>query len=289
MAETRLDPALHGMSPFSSARLTVALGQLPCADGDTRRNVDAVLAAIPEAAGQGADLVLFPEEFLTGFSAPPTIGEIALARSGWPLDDIAACAREHNIGVAAGFAERDGSSLYNTTVLIDKRGEPLLYFRKTHLWLGEAQSCALGRRQDEVVEFEGVKVGVLTCYDVEFPEAARCLGLAGAELILVPTGNMYPWEHRHRVFIMARAIENHAFVAYCNRADCGAFYNHTGDSAVIDPFGRVVHEMGAAQGVASCTLHMSLIGGSKREMDYFHDRRPELYGSLAEVPDEAKE
>ena len=71
--------------------------------------------------------------------------------------------------------------------------------------------------------------------------------------------------------------------------DCGAFYNHTGDSAVIDPFGRVVHEMGAAQGVASCTLHMSLIGGSKREMDYFHDRRPELYGSLAEVPDEAKE
>ena len=178
-----------------------------------------------------------------------------------------------------GFLER-AECYYNTTVLTDKGGSPLVFYHKTHLWLAERETCGVGDTLGDAIDFEGAKLGLLTCYDIEFPEAARHLALRGVQVILVPTANMVPWGHHHRVFITARAVENHVFIAYCNRADCGDIYVHTGDSAIVDPLGRLVCDLGANPTVASFALDFSVVDGSRRQMDYLQDRRPGLYGDL---------
>ena len=260
--------------------LFVALAQLRCDDGNTERNTARALQAIQQAAAQGADLILFPELYLTGISfTKKEMEEHGEPREGKHIESILKASKRHHIGVAMGFAEKADQD-YNTTVLTDKTGSPLTFYRKTHLWVGEGEVCKAGAAIGAPVVFEGVKVGLLTCYDIEFPEAARHLALRGAQCILVPTANMVPWERYHRAFIIARALENHLFVAYCNRADCGDYFIHSGDSAIVDPLGRLVCDLGVNTTVATAGLDFSIIAGSRRQMDYMNDRRPELYGEL---------
>jgi predicted amidohydrolase len=260
--------------------LRVALAQLRCSDGDKERNTARACEAIRTAADDGADLVLFPELYLTGILQEPLLAAASEARDGDCVQAIKGACRQHHVGAAIGFVERD-DAYFNTTLLTDKAGTPLQFYRKTHLWVGERERCAAGDVLGQVSEFEGVKFGILTCYDIEFPEAARHLALHGAQCILVPTANMVPWAHHHRVFITARALENHVFVAYCNRSDCGDTYIHTGDSAVVDPLGRLVADLGAGATVACVSLDFSVASGARRQMDDLQDRRPELYSSWA--------
>ena len=260
--------------------LFVALAQIHCNDGDAARNTERAVQAIQEAAAQGADIVVFPELYLTGILF--TQDELAAQsepRDGKHIAAIQKASKEHHIGVVMGFVEK-ADQFYNTTMFTDKSGTPLNFYQKTHLWLGEAESCGAGATIGDPVVFEGVKIGLLVCYDVEFPEAARHLALRGAQCIIVPTANLVPWARHHRVFIIARALENHVFVAYCNRADCGQYYVHTGDSAVVDPLGRIANDLGVNPGVVTTGLDLSIIAGSRRQMDYMNDRRPELYGEI---------
>jgi predicted amidohydrolase len=259
--------------------LFIALAQLRCSDGDTERNTERAVQAIQQAAAQGADLVLFPELYLTGILWESTMAARSEPRDGKYIERIQKASKRHHIGVAMGFVEK-ADQFHNTTMLTDKTGSPLTFYHKTHLWGGEARTCGAGTTIGDPVVFEGVKLGLLVCYDVEFPEAARHLALRGAQCILVPTANLVPWACQHRAFIIARAMENHLFVAYCNRADCGEHYIHTGDSAIVDPFGRLVRDLGANPTVATTGLDFTVIAGSRRELDYIRDRRPELYTEL---------
>ena len=270
--------------------LFIALAQLRSDDGDTERNIERAVQAIQQAAAQGADLILFPELYLTGILfTTKEMEERGESREGKAIEIIQKASRQYHIGVGMGFLEK-ADQFYNTTMLTDKSGSPLTFYQKTHLWLGEGDVCGAGTAIGDPAVFEGVKIGVLTCYDLEFPEPARHLALRGAQCILVPTANLVPWERHHRAFIIARALENHVFVAYCNRADCGKYYVHTGDSAIVDPFGRLVCDLGANPTVVTAGLDFTVIAGSRRQMDYMNDRRPELYGELvaAVVPPAAE-
>jgi 5-aminopentanamidase len=263
--------------------LNIALAQVRCSDGDTGRNTDRALEAIKQAAELGADIVLFPELYLTGIlEGKEQLAAASEPREGAYLQRILQASKRHHVGVAMSFVEK-AERYHNTTMLTDKAGAPLAFYRKTHLWLKENEMLARGETIGEPVAFEGARLGLLTCYDIEFPEPARHLALHGAQCILVPTANMMPWGSHQRISIIARALENHVFVAYCNRADCGSTYVHTGDSAIVDPFGRLVCDLGARPMVGSFAVDFSVCAGSRMEMgpDYFRDRRPELYADLA--------
>ncbi len=99
-------------------------------------------------------------------------------------------ARERNVSVAIGIAEADAGRYYNTTLLIAPDGIALKY-RKTHLWASDRGIFTPGDRYATAL-WNGIRVGLLVCFDIEFPESARALGQLGAELIIVTNGNMDP-------------------------------------------------------------------------------------------------
>ncbi|MDR5662749.1 carbon-nitrogen hydrolase, partial [Burkholderia cenocepacia] len=120
-----------------------------------------------------------------------------------------------DVAVVVGLIENDGGRFYNTTVFVTPNGIALRY-RKTHLWVGEHGVVLPGDRY-ATVEWRGVRIGLLICYDSEFPETGRALAALGAQLILVTDGNMEPYRNVHRTSVTARAMENQVFAAVANR------------------------------------------------------------------------
>ena len=201
--------------------LHIALWQTPHPAG-TAEALQRLDAACAQARAQGAGLLVTPEMFLTGYA----IGAERVAAQAEPADGrlaqaVAAMAQRHGMGIVYGYPERhpDGRP-FNATQFIDADGTRLMNYRKTHLFgdLDRAQFCA-GDAASQVFEHRGWKLGLLICYDVEFPEAVRGLALQGADAVLVPTANMEPFDEVQRVLLPARALENSLYLAYANA--CG--------------------------------------------------------------------
>ncbi|WP_371345973.1 carbon-nitrogen hydrolase family protein [Ancylobacter sp. IITR112] len=238
-------------------------------------------AAAAQAAAGGADLLLAPEMFLTGYN----IGHEAAQATAEPADGpsarrAAAIARAHNIGLCYGYPERgaDGA-VYNSCLLLDKDGGTLLNFRKTHLF-GDLDRAmfAPGEGTAELVRFAGYSIGMLICYDVEFPEAVRALALAGADLVLVPTANMKPYDAVSLYVVPARAFENELFIAYANRCGVEGELDYMGLSCVGDPMGGNLVLAGDGEELVFADLDPARLNEARRLSTHLGDRRPEVYG-----------
>lgn len=213
--------------------MKVELVQIAGRDGDTAHNLERALAAIADCAAD-TELVVFPETHLTGFPSEDNIAALAEPLDGPTVSAVQRVARERNVSVAIGIAEADAGRYYNTTLLIAPDGIALKY-RKTHLWASDRGIFTPGDRYATAL-WNGIRVGLLVCFDIEFPESARALGQLGAELIIVTNGNMDPYGPTHRTAIMARAMENQAYAVMVNRVghgDGGLVF--AGGSAVVDP------------------------------------------------------
>jgi len=213
----------------------IRLYQSTCRDGDLRFNTERALHAIDESAGK-TDLLVFPETYLQGFPTVENIGELAIAISGAVIASLVHAVRQAGISIVIGFAEVDGGRFFNTALLIDESGNICLKFRKSHLYLSDQGVFEPG---DEfpVCHWHGIRVGILICFDIEFPEAARTLALKGADLIVVPDGNMDFSASIHRQMIPVRALENQLHIVMANRVGQGDSYAFGGESQAADPFG----------------------------------------------------
>lgn len=263
--------------------MNIELVQLQGRDGDTAYNLARTLEAIATCAAD-TDLLVFPETQLMGFANAQQLAAVAEPLNGPSLQAVQRAARARNVSVVVGLAENDGGTFYNTSVLVTPEGVALSY-RKTHLWPDERGLFLPGDRFATVL-WNGIRVGILICYDIELPETARALGQLGAELILVTNGNMDPYGPVHRTAIMARAQENQAFAVMVNRVGEG---NNglvfAGGSAAIDPFGRVMFEAGREECRHIVTLDIDLLRAARRDYDYLGDRRLFLSGKQVEHPD----
>ncbi len=255
--------------------LQLELAQISVVDGAAGvggANVQRVLQIIGQRARE-TDLIVFPETTLSGFPTRENIGEVAETIDGPSLTAVRHAAREARVAVAVGLAERDGSRFFNTTVLVDERGEIALRYRKTPLWASDVPCFEPGDRY-EVCSFKGMTVGLLICYDIEFPETARAVASLGADLLIVTNGNMDPFGPVHRRAIMARAMENQMFAALVNRVGSGDDnLTFAGESALIDPFGEVVCEAGRQDTVLRATLDNARLEGAREHYRYLHDAR----------------
>jgi predicted amidohydrolase len=259
--------------------LRVGLAQINVVEGDTSLNLATAAAAVAAAAGEGADLVVLPEMVLTGFLPRDTLHPLAQDPDGPAVRSFRTMAIDNRVAVVAGYPERGASDgvVYNTSSVFGRSGELLTSYHKTHLWDLEGLAITPGEALDSLFTFAGVRFGVLCCFDIEFPEPARALALGGAQCLLVPSGNMMPWDHHHRVYIQARALENHVFVAYTNRAGSSPRYQFPGESALVDPTGRLVAQVGNEPAVVCADVDLRLIEESRRVFDYLRARRPGLY------------
>ena len=262
--------------------LRVALVQLTPVDGDKARNLAAAGEAIAAAARAAAHVVVLPEYVLTGFPAKrmatltePLDGPSVTAfRSMAAAAEVLLVAGLPRVGVAAPGA---AIPIYDTTVVIAPDGELLSIYDKTHLFDREKAVFTPGPAFAPPFAFGGVHFGVLCCFDIEFPETARTLALRGAQCLLVPSANMEPWGEHHRAFVRARALENHAFVAYANAVGASSGYVFEGQSCLVDPLGRLLCDAGRGETVVWGDIDLTLCAKAREVGDYLDERRPDLY------------
>ncbi|VFB22362.1 carbon-nitrogen hydrolase family protein [Pseudomonas fragi] len=267
--------------------MNIELVQLAGRDGDTAYNLSRTLSAIASCADDTA-LLVFPETHLTGFVGGQQLAQVAEPLTGPTLGAVLQAVRERGVSVVVGLAENHHGTFYNTSVLVTPEGIALQY-RKTHLWPSERCDFTPGDRFTTVL-WQGVRVGLLICYDIELPETGRALAQLGAELIIVTNGNMDPYGPVHRTSIMARAQENQAFAVMVNRVgsgDDGLVF--AGGSMVVDPFGRVLLEAGRDQIRHVVALDLDQLKAARRDYDYLKDRRLLLSGEQIEHPDGRRE
>jgi (R)-amidase len=267
--------------------MKVELAQLAGRDNDTAYNLERALEAI-NACAADTQLIMFAESHLMGFPSAESVAQVAEPLDGPTVSAIVVAARERKIAVVVGTAENDNGRFYNTTLLITPEGIALKY-RKTHLWASDRGVFEAGDRYATCL-WNGVRVGLLICYDIEFPETARALAQLGAELLLVTNGNMDPYGPTHRTAIMARAQENQAFALMVNRVeegDGGLLF--AGGSALVDPLGTLLFEASREEGQFAVELDLNRLTAARRDYRYLDDQRLKLPGEVVEHADGVRE
>ena len=259
-------------------RLTIAGLQHPGAPGDVDANLATLAAAARDAKDRGADLLVSPEMFVTGYNIGDRVAELA-AR---PLvEEVARVAAEAGIAVVAGLPELFGDgTVANTAVLVDADGTELARYRKTHLFsdLDRALFVA-GDALGPLVTFRGVRLALLICYDVEFPETVRRAARQGAHAVVVPTAQMEPFAFVAETLIPVRAWENQVYVAYVNRSGAEGDLAYVGRSSIAAPSGEVLAALAPDQpvGLVVAEVDTDVVERAQRANPYLDDLRPDLY------------
>jgi predicted amidohydrolase len=264
--------------------------------------------AVQKAARLGAQLMCFPELYVEGYSMTPDVAHRLAERVDGPsITRVREIAEANGIAIVCPYAEKDESTgealYYDSIAFVGAGGEMLHNYRKTHLFgMAERVNWSFGYtgadKQDayRVGEVNGLAVGVLNCYEAEFPELSRILALKGAKLICIPTAADYyynladgkrtkvPYPDISKNLIPAHAYENDCFVCYCNRSGServgAGTWQYRGNSIICGPHGDVIL---AARNVDTLLLADCIpadYGPTHPEGHYLRNRRPELYGEL---------
>ncbi len=262
--------------------LNVAAVQTHPAFGQVDANLDRALALVPA----GCDLAVLPELFATGYQFVSRDEALAAAESLAPGDapgPILARLLEHaertGTTLVAGLAEREGDRLYNAAVLVRPDGTRGVY-RKVHLFLDEKSIFDAGDLGFPVFAACGTTIGVMICFDWIFPEAARSLALAGAEILAHPSNLLLPW---CQDAMITRCQENMVHALTANRVGTenrtGQSLTFSGRSQVVSPRGERLAALDATEtGAAAAAVRIA----EKDKLftprnDLFADRRPETY------------
>jgi predicted amidohydrolase len=271
--------------------MRLAVFQGPAEPGDVASRLQLLAARARQAAAEGSGLLICPEMYLTGYA----IGAEAARRLAEPADGSSAkaagrIAAEAGIALLYGFPElgADGR-VYNAANLVGRDGQRLLTYRKSHLF-GDLDRgmFAAGDQPLQPVELDGLKIGVLICYDVEFPENVRRWSLAGADLVAVPTALMQPYDFVAHGLVPARAYENQVFLAYANRCDREHDLAYLGLSCIVAPDGSDLARAGRGEELILADIDVAGMAESRRLNTYLADRRPELYAPLVEPQEKGK-
>ncbi|MFB4425895.1 carbon-nitrogen hydrolase family protein [Streptomyces sp. QL37] len=261
--------------------LRTALLQSSGRSGSVDDNLAALDEAAARAAAAGARLLVCPELFLTGYAIGDAVPELAEPADGPAARTIAAISVRHGIAIHYGYPERAGEAVFNAAQLIGPDGAPLANYRKTHLYGGfEEKWFTPGEQPVVQAELDGVRVGLLICYDVEFPENVRAHALAGTELLLVPTALMHPYTFVAESVVPVRAFESQLHIAYVNRAGREGEFDFAGLSCLAGPDGTVRVRAGRGEELLVGEADPGLLAASRAANPYIEDRRPGLYGSL---------
>jgi predicted amidohydrolase len=246
---------------------------------DKAENLGRLRALIEHAAEHGADLVVAPEAAMHDFGPPELpLGPVAEPLDGPFVSGLADVAKRHGITVIAGMFEvADGDRVFNTVVALGPAGELLGSYRKQHLfdalgWL-ESDRLVPGDPADRLVlDVAGMTLGVMTCYDVRFPELARALADDGAQVIVVPSAwvagdnKLEQW----RALTSARAIENVCYMV-------GSVQNpplYTGGSRIVDPWGAELAALDPhAEGIAVAEISAERVAECRAKMPSLANRR----------------
>ncbi len=266
----------------------IAITQIECAVGDVEANVSKACDMISDAASQGADLVLLPEMFTTGFVLAEQ-PELAEPIPGPTTQRFSKAAADGGVWVVAGMAERDPETqdLHNAAAIIGPAGDLVNCYRKVYLYLGERDAMVPGKEAC-LVDLGFAEAGVTICYDYIFPHYVHGLVERGAQLLLHPTAwvmtdECEQWHYpadAYRAQCMTRALENSVFFAssnHCGVCDANGYLRGVGQSAVIAPWGEILAEIPDGEGVVVADVDFTRIEAWRQTAaPYLADRDREI-------------
>ncbi|MCB8877978.1 carbon-nitrogen hydrolase family protein [Acidisoma silvae] len=256
--------------------------QMQPASCDKQANIERIKQAAAAARQVGSGLLVAPEMSITGYAIWDQLSQMAEPRDGFMTQSLTAMARALNIAIVAGMPERAGQDIYNTAVCALPSGQ-LHFYRKCHLFgPDEIRGFRAGEALSPTFEIDGVKAGMLVCYDVEFPEWARALALTGAQLFIVPTAlpKVITNDRVSRLMIPARALENHVMVIYAGLCGSENGLDYQGGSCIVGSDGADLARAGKGEALLTADIG-SKVPGAEHGDPYLHDRRPALYRSLS--------
>ncbi len=262
---------------------TVAVLQQPSLDRRLEESTQIVLRRMEEASSLGADMLLLPEAFLTGYVLPMTNQE-ALAEDSPFLRRICEGAKRLNLAVVATAITRGKEKPRNTAFVVNRQGENILRYDKVHTCAFADEVCLEPGEAFRVCEVDGVRLGVMICYDREYPESARVLMLKGAEIILVPNdcAAMAPRLNA----LSTRAYENMVGIVMANPGGENAGCSCAFSPICWDDEGRPIDNVLMMAGETGEGLHLArfdmdaLRAWREREMMGNTFRHVEAYGPL---------
>jgi len=264
----------------------IACCQTP-ATNNLDQNLEKARQAVSTAAQNGAKVALLPEIF----NCPYT--NEAMKKAGEPLEggktfeSLSHIAKQAGISLVAGsIVEAENGNLYNTALTFSETGKFLGKHRKMHLFDVNLEKVKLQESDvfkpgDQLTIFElaGLKVGVVICYDVRFPELIRLLGLKGADLVMVPaafsitTGSAH-WE----LLLRLRAVDNQLFMAGCSPAPYeGSPYSYYGHSMITSPWGDILAEANTDEDIIYAEIDREKIKDIRARLNLYGHRRTDLY------------
>jgi predicted amidohydrolase len=269
--------------------IKVAACQIDPKLGEVEANLDLIARSVADTAAAGATFTVLPEAAVTGYAFASLSEALPVARKAEAVAErtLAGLAETHRMTIVCGTLEPDADEVFNTALVLLPDGRRYRY-RKMHLpFLGVDRFATPGPDAPSVIESEGLRFGVLICYDLRFPEAARICSLEGADLIALPTNWPVGVEFHPDLFAPARAAENHCYVLAADRVGTERGTTFMGRSLLVDYDGKVLARAGDGEELltgeidpeAARATHVQRRPG-EHEWDTIGDRRPGLYERL---------
>jgi predicted amidohydrolase len=270
-------------------KVKVALAQISCKRGDKPRNIRKIENNVKKAKQQGAELLIFPELSLTGYTMRDQIYELAETIPGHSTTVLEKLAKKTDTYIVFGMpelSEKTQATIYNTAVLIGPDGFIGKYrkmYLPTHSVFEEKRYFRPGY-QTAVFETELGKIGLIICYDIFFPEVSRLTRLKGAQLIVCISASPATRRTFFETLTAARAIENTAFLAYVNLVGIEDELQFWGGSRLVGPNGKVlVKAKYDEEDLVMSEINYADIRPIETFVPILKDLRPELFDKLKET------
>lgn len=258
--------------------MRIALVQMNITHGQPKENYERVEKLIEKALKKDPDTIILPEMWNTSY-ALKDLAQIA-DREGKPhVGKIKELAKKYEVNIIAGsIADKRNDKIYNTSYILDRKGQEIAQYNKIHLFglMNENRYLSAGNKRI-TFELDGIKCGLIICYDVRFPELARSLALERVKILFIPAQWPHPRLHPWRTLIQARAIENQFFVVAVNRVGQEGKAKFFGHSMVVDPQGKILQEGSEEEEIIFTDIDLGEVDKVRAYMTCFQDRMPEAY------------
>lgn len=261
--------------------------QMDVAIGEPDKNLESVLHLIGKAMDRDnkPDVIVLPEMWNTGY-ALERIQDIADVNGQQTQQMLTMLAARYGVNIVGGSVSvREGNQIYNRVYVASRNGDIVSSYDKVHLFqlMDEHIYLSAGNGLGTFM-LDGVKCGVIICYDLRFPEWSRTMALQGTEVLFVPAEWPHPRLHHWNTLLMARAIENQMYVVACNRVGTSKGVNGQettffGHSAIIDPWGETIAAAGEKEALVQAPIALPLVTEVRSRIPVFADRRESLYQS----------
>ena len=248
--------------------MKIALGQVVGAPEDVAANLVIAETLAGRAAEAGAQVLVLPELFLTGYNIGDAIDRLAEPSDGPAAQAMAKIATAAGLAIVYGYPERTVEGVYNSAAVIGANGALLANYRKVCLWGGFEGRHFRPGTESAAVDLGGLRFDLQICYDLDFPELSRAAARSQADAVLCISATSAPYTVVPRHLVPARAYENQLFVVFCDRCGTERGLTYAGESCVAAPDGSYLATGGADEALLFAEIDAA------RYAEFVRDHRP---------------